>query len=118
MLRFRDINSLVKYLDEELNKLLIARKVLDEEVKRDVLVDVIEVEADGQINMRRDRMSKIAEGLIEELDRRIEQINSILEEIRSKFGDANFTGMVLLELNNGLPSRVLLSQPLTLGEVA
>ncbi len=43
LLRFKDLNSLVRYLNEELNKLLIAKKILDEEVKRDSLVDIIEI---------------------------------------------------------------------------
>ena len=116
LLRFRDLNSLVKYLNEELNKLLIAKKILDDEVKRDSLVDIIEIGNNGNISMRRDRISEVMKGLSSELSRRIEYINSLLEEIKNEFNNDNFTGIVLLEFNNGIPSRVLLSQPLTLGE--
>ncbi|WP_054855508.1 hypothetical protein [Vulcanisaeta sp. JCM 16161] len=66
--------------------------------------------------MRRDRMSEIMKGVINELDKRIEYINLLLEELKDEFNDNNFTGIVLLEFNNGIPSRVLLSQPLALGE--
>ncbi|WP_446752464.1 hypothetical protein [Vulcanisaeta sp. JCM 16161] len=116
LLRFKDLNSLVRYLNEELNKLLIAKKILDEEVKRDSLVDIIEIGNNGNVNMRRDRMSEIMKGVINELDKRIEYINLLLEELKDEFNDNNFTGIVLLEFNNGIPSRVLLSQPLALGE--
>ncbi|WP_243678321.1 hypothetical protein [Vulcanisaeta distributa] len=103
-------------MNEELNKLLIAKKVLEEEMKKDSLVDVIEIGNNGNINMRRDRISEIMNGMIKELNSRIEQINLLLEEIKEEFNDSNFTGIVLLEFNNGIPNRVLLSQPLTLGE--
>ncbi len=116
LLRFKDLNSLVKYLNEELNKLLIAKKILDDEAKRDSLVDIIEIGSNGNINMRRDRISEIMKGIMSELDNRIEHINQLLEEIKEEFNDSNFTGIVLLEFNNGIPSRVLLSQPLTLGD--
>lgn len=116
LLRFKDLNSLVKYLNEELNKLLIAKKILDDELKRDSLVDIIEIGNNGNISMRRDRISELTKGLSNELDIRIERINSLLEEIKNEFNDNNFTGVVLLEFDNGMPSRVLLSQPLTLGE--
>ena len=116
LLRFRDLNSLIKYLSEELNKLLVAKKILDDEIRRDSLVDIIEIGSNGSISMRRDRISEVMKGLSSELDRRIEHINSLLEEIKNEFNDNNFTGVVLLEFDNGMPSRVLLSQPLTLGE--
>ncbi|WP_054848706.1 hypothetical protein [Vulcanisaeta sp. JCM 14467] len=116
MLRFKDLNSLIRYLNEELNKLLIAKKVLDDEVRRDPLVDIIEIDKNGNINIKRDRISEVMKGLSSELDRRIERISSLLEELTSEFNNYNFTGIVLLEFNNGIPSRVLLSQPLTMGE--
>ncbi|ADN50347.1 hypothetical protein Vdis_0957 [Vulcanisaeta distributa DSM 14429] len=116
LLRFKDLNSLVKYLNEELNKLLIAKKILDDEAKRDSLVDIIEIGSNGNISMRRDRISEIMKGIMNELNSRIEHINQLLEEIKEEFNDSNFTGIVLLEFNNGIPNRVLLSQPLTLGD--
>ncbi len=116
MLRFKDINSLVKYLSEELNKLLIAKKVIEEELSKDSLVDIIEIDKDGSLTIKRERITEIRGGLAEKIDIRIKAINTLLEEIKSIFNDGNYTGIVLLELENGIPSRVLLSQPLTLGE--
>ncbi len=116
LLRFRDLASLNRYLSEELNKLLIARKRLEEEINKGSLVDVIEIK-DNNINIRRERIVEIKD-ILDYISERIESINSLLEEIKSEFNDNNFTGMVLLEFDNGMPRRVLLSQSLALkGEV-
>ncbi|WP_428762263.1 hypothetical protein [Vulcanisaeta sp.] len=115
LLRFKDLNSLVKYLNEDLNKLLVAKKILEEEVNKESLVDIIEIRNNNVI-IQRERITEI-KGILDELDNRIDTINSLLEEIRDEFNDSNYTGIVLLEFNNGIPRRVLLSQPLTLSEV-
>ncbi|WP_243666390.1 hypothetical protein [Vulcanisaeta sp. JCM 16159] len=59
LLRFKDINSLVKYLSEELNKLLIAKKVIEEELSKDSLVDIIEIDKDGSLTIKRERITEI-----------------------------------------------------------
>jgi len=115
LLRFKDLNSLVKYLNEDLNKLLVAKKILEEEVNKESLVDIIEIRNNNVI-IQRERITEI-KGILDELDNRINAINSLLEEIRDEFNDSNYAGIVLLEFNNGIPKRVLLSQPLTLSEV-
>ncbi|WP_188602332.1 hypothetical protein [Vulcanisaeta souniana] len=116
LLRFKDLTSLNRYLGEELNKLLIAKKRLEEEINKGSLVDVIEIK-DNNIDIRRERITEIKD-ILDNINTRIESINSLLEEIKSEFNDNNFTGMVLLEFDNGMPHRVLLSQSLVLkGEV-
>ncbi|MGC8607035.1 MAG: hypothetical protein ACP5GZ_04800 [Vulcanisaeta sp.] len=98
-----------------MNKLLVAKKILEEEVNKESLVDIIEIRNNNVI-IQRERITEI-KGILDELDNRIDTINSLLEEIRDEFNDSNYTGIVLLEFNNGIPRRVLLSQPLTLSEV-
>ncbi len=99
-----------------MNKLLLAKKVLEEGIKSESFVDIIEVGTEGRISISRERLSEVMKGIINELEERIDRINSLLEETKNEFGTNNFTGIVLLEFDNGMPSRILLSQPLTLGD--
>ncbi len=114
LLRFKDLDSLIKYLDEELNKLKMAKQKLEKEIEKESLVDIVEMKG-GNISIRRDRITEF-KGMINEINARIEIISSLLEELRNELKESNYTGLVLLEFDNGVPRRVLLSQPLTLGE--
>jgi len=113
LLRFRDTNSLVKYLREELDKLSIAKNQLEKGLEAGILVDIVEIK-NGDLIVSRDRITEF-NYVLTEINSRIDMINALLEELQSRLGEDNYTGLVLLELIDGVPQRVLLSQPLMLG---
>ena len=113
LIRFRDVNSLIKYLREELDKLSVTKRRLEEVLGMDAVVDIVELK-DDNIDITRVRTTEL-KWLLNEIDTRIEAISVILEELRDRLGGINYTGLVLLELEDGIPRRVLLSQPLSLG---
>ncbi|ADY02006.1 hypothetical protein VMUT_1805 [Vulcanisaeta moutnovskia 768-28] len=73
-----------------MNKLLVAKKILEEEVNKESLVDIIEIRNNNVI-IQRERITEI-KGILDELDNRINAINSLLEEIRDEFNDSNYAG--------------------------
>lgn len=113
-LRFKDTYSLTKYLKEELDKLREAKQRLEEEVRRNSFVDIVEIK-DNDLIIRRDEIS-ILNSVLEKINDKINMINSMLDELQRELGNTNYTGLVLLELDNGIPQRILLSQPLSVGE--
>ena len=113
LIRFRDVDSLIKYLREKLDKLSVTKKRLEEVLGMDAIVDIVELK-DNDIGITRVRITEL-KWLLNEIDARIEAISVILEKLQNKLGGVNYTGLVLLELEDGVPRRVLLSQPLSLG---